>query len=199
MARALQLPARMMSATRSVGLFSGALLLGLLGGCELETIPPGGGGPSGNGYTRIPSADPSYDERLDQLGIVCQSTLQLSGTFVESMPRPATFEADDCWPIGTWTIAAVVEFEGCSPQPEPEEHVYEARVDEDANWTVENVNDPDNERQNLKLTFDSSNLCLGKFEHYGEDFTVWNLQPTVDPTGLVAGQGTFAVYTEDPF
>lgn len=189
----------MMSTTRSLGLLSGALLLTSLAGCELETIPPGGMPPGGNGYTRIPSSDPSYDERLDQLGIVCQSTFQVSGTYVQSEARPPEVEADDCWPLGTWTIAAVVDFEGCSPQPEPQEYVYEVGFDEDLNWTITNVNDPEQERQNMKITIDSSNLCLGSFEHFAEDFTVWAFKPTMDPTGLIEGAGTFAVYTEDPF
>ena len=128
----------------------------------------GEGGEGGDAPDRIPHPDPLENDRLDQLGIVCESTLMVSGTFQETMPPPAG--DDDCWEVGIWTVNMIaVDFQGCDPQPALDmTFVYEVLYDDDSESTfVRFSDDPDNERMNLKITTDSSGQCQGIFEHFG--------------------------------
>lgn len=183
----------------------GVAVLGL-GACSLDPVgsstPPradAGAVDPGNLPTRIPNAmDPEYDPNLDALGIVCQTTMTLTGTFQEGEPQPA--DLNGCWPVGTWTVQTQLDFVGCDPQePIAQEFVYTVQRIDDSNVVIFDA-DPDNERVNFKISTDSSGGCFGGFEHYGLDLRVINLQPDLLPgTTTLTGEGFFQVWLEDPF
>lgn len=172
----------------------------LVGACALEDVEgPGTGEPGDDDPVRIPADDPEIDERLDLLDIICESTLIVTGTFVEGAAPPADHLG--CWPVGTWTINAEVDRLGCDPQPSlSEDHVYNVVFDEEANAIyVAFANDPDQERVNLKISTAGDSLCHGGMEHFGTDNAVWALLPVLQLDGTLQGIGTYSVYNEDPF
>ena len=185
--------------------------LGLVvGACSLDgtSMGPGGGDngdkdkvPIKDGWTRIANTDaPEEDERLNLLGIACESTLTVTGSFTESTPQPA--DVNGCWGIGTWRITAAIDRQGCDPQPEvAQEFVYISSVDEETESTsVLFQPDPGNERMNLKITTDATGLCQGAFEHFQLDGTVLSFHTVLqEDLQTVSGHGTYSVYVEDPF
>lgn len=182
-------------------LLSGCALfsIALTGACGLEGVDDGGGPPVGDGPVRIPADDPAVDDRLDALGIICESTLLVTGSYTPGQAPP-----DDhlgCWPVGTWTINATVDRQGCDPQPDlPEDMVYDVTFDEEnTSINVAFANDPADERVNLKISTEGDGLCHGSMDHFALDGTVWGFRPTQQEDGTLSGIGTYAVYDEDPF
>ncbi len=180
----------------------GSLLLALIGllaasaGCGLEEVE----GPAGtiDNPVRIPSPEPGVDDRLDALGIICESTLVVTGTYTETEPQPA--DVGGCWDVGTWRFTVAVDFQGCDPQvPLTQEFVYEITRDEDLNTNIIYQADPTAERVNLKVTSSGDGLCKGGFEHYFEDGTVWTFRPTKERDNTLTGGGLFTLWEEDPF
>ncbi len=164
-------------------------LIGALGACVT-------GGESA--YDRVPGED---DDRLDALKIVCETQLNVSGTFVEGTAQPDTHTG--CWDVGTWTVNTFeTAVEGCSPAPTLEaEYIFEARRDDEdaADTTIKYMNDPEFERVNLKITTAGDGLCHGAFSIFLEDFTEVTLNPTLQADGTLSGIGAFRVHTEDPY
>ncbi len=184
------------------GLLRSVALGGLLmtGACALEGVAPQPVDNNGDDLpVRIPADDPEIDARLDALGIICESTLKVTGTYVQGAAPPADHLG--CWPVGTWTVNMTVDRLGCDPQPSLEtDYVYDITFDEEANTiNVSFVNDPDNERQNLKISTAGDSLCHGAMEHFGTDFATWSLQPTLQLDGSLEGIGTYTVNEKDPF
>ena len=142
---------------------------------------------------------PEDYERLDALDIICESTLIVTGTFVQGAEPPADHLG--CWPVGTWTINTEVDRLGCDPQPSlSEDHVYNVVFDEEASSiNVSFANDPEDERVNLKISTAGDSLCHGGMEHFGTDYAVWSLLPVLQLDGTLQGIGTYSVYNEDPF
>ncbi len=194
---------------------------------------PGGGqqeeGPvcTEDGVTcRIPADDPSEDERLNQLDIVCESQFRVTGTYVAGIAQPAG--QNGCWPVGTWTITAAVEQQGCDPQPAlPEAMIYDVSFDEEETFIdVAFPSDPpelradgrdgcddgkDNDgdglidnvdsgcRTNLKISTQGDGLCHGAMDHFNADNSVWSFRPTLQEDGTLSGIGTYAVHKADTF
>jgi hypothetical protein len=84
--------------------------------------------------------------------------------------------------------------------------VYEITFDEEeAATNIVYLDDPDNERVNLKVTTNGSGDCLGGFEHFGlpgvfPDDVLLQLHPDLMAGGsTLQGIGAFAWYEEDPF
>lgn len=176
-------------------------LLGLMAGCELGGAGEGGGS---DVPERIPSDEPGQDDRLDALGIICESTLLVSGTFEETMAQPP--DRMGCWEVGIWTVNMVsVDFEGCDPQPQIDTtFTYEVTFDEETAGTeIRYLDDPEYERLNLKITTAGDGLCHASFEHFGTDIfpdnVLLTLQPTLMEDGTISGIGAYAYYEEDPF
>ncbi len=170
--------------------------------CAVGNVPEGG--MTGDGPDRIASEEPGVDDRLDALGIICESTLTVSGTFVESLAQPADLMG--CWPIGTWTVTATVDRLGCDPQPAFGSEdlalswVYEVTYDEEASsHNVQFVGDPADERVNLKISTSGDSLCHGAMDHYALDGTVVGFRPTLQLDGTIEGIGTYTVYSDDTF
>ena len=114
--------AAMSGSTSSTQSLSGLPLSGLLcaaaafslavtGACAVGEVPMGDG-------QRIPSGDPAVEARLDGLDIICESTLIVTGTFVEGIAQPA--ELLGCWPVGTWTVSATIDRLGCRSHSDSE-------------------------------------------------------------------------------
>ncbi len=180
------------------GLLRSSLLsltcVGAFGACQLDSFEPG------EGVMRIPNEDPAKDVRLDQLGIICESDYIVTGTFVPgAVAQPE--DMNGCWAVGTWTITATPEFVGCSPQPEvPTDLVYEVTFDEEASTiNVTYVSDPSAERVNLKISTAGDGLCHGSMEHFGLDFGVWSVNPTLQLDNTLLGIGKYSLYDAEPF
>jgi hypothetical protein len=179
---------------RTIGTVAVGLMLGCLAACDTGAVPGGGNG----GPQRIPSDDPSVDSRLDALGIVCESSLLVSGTYTQTEAPPAGHNG--CWAVGTWTLTVSLDHQGCDPQPEiATEFTYDVSRDEDANTNVIFVNDPSDDRVNLKITTNGDGLCHGAFDHYGTDFGVLAFRPTLTEAGTLEGFGTYDLFEQDPF
>jgi hypothetical protein len=86
----------------------------LAAACDAGSVAGNGGGDD-DFPARIPSDDPSFDARLDALGIVCESSLTITGTFAPGDPAPDGH--DGCWAVGTWTVEPAMDHVGCDPQP----------------------------------------------------------------------------------
>lgn len=168
--------------------------LGALGACQLDSFEPG------DGVMRIPNDDPAADERLDQLGIICETDYAVTGSFVPGAVQQPE-DMNGCWPVGTWTISATVDRLGCSPQPEvPADLVYEVTFDEEASTiNVSYIADPGADRVNLKISTAGDGLCHGSMEHFGLDFGVWSVHPTLQLDNTLLGIGKYTLYDEEPF
>nr|MBA3457703.1 hypothetical protein [Deltaproteobacteria bacterium] len=60
---------------------------------------------------------PESDDRNEALGIVCEATMDITGTFVAGTPgRPAEVPTG-CWPVGTWTFTATIAENACPTAP----------------------------------------------------------------------------------
>ena len=165
-----------------------------LASCLFACSVDGDGG--GDGVTRIPG-DPAFDQGLDADGIICQTSLILSGAFTESAPQPA--DISGCWGVGTWRVTGTTEQIGCSPQADMPEFVYEAIRDEEGDTTIATFPaDADNERLNLGISSNAEG-CIGLFEHFGDDFAVWTFEVYLRDGGVLEGKGTYAVHKNDPF
>lgn len=182
---------------------SGCAVVGLLltGACEIDDVGPeetGDGDGDGDGV-RIPADDPAVDERLDALGIICESTLSVTGTYAKGAEQPE--DQHGCWPVGTWTIQATVDRLGCDPQPLlSSDYVYDVTFDEDVNSIfVAFATDPADERVNLKISTAGDGLCHGAMDHFGTDYAVWSFLPTLQADGTLSGSGTYSLFDEDPF
>lgn len=141
------------------------------------------------------SDDPLDDGELDNLGIICETTLSLSGTFAESQPKPD--DVGGCWPTGTWTVDVAIDFAGCDPQPDFADVFRYEVVDGAVTW----LDDPSEERVNLGVAGDGGN-CRGLFEHFGssgDERVVIALQPTLEADDTLAGRGTWTLHGDDPF
>src|SRR6266513_589096 len=59
------------------------------------------------------------DDRFTKLGIVCNSMMQLAGSFTPGTPgRPLDLDTNQpitgCWPVGTWTFNVTTLMNGCA-------------------------------------------------------------------------------------
>ncbi len=179
----------------------GRMGLGLILGVSIAACTPGGVGNVDNGdFRRIASSEPGVDDRLDALGIICESTLTVTGTYTETTPRPPDNQGTGCWDVGTWVVKAVVDFQGCDPLvPLEAEYVYEVTRDEEDQTNIEYMGEFDPERMNLKVTSAGDGLCHGGFEHFRADGVVFTFQPVKQNDGTLIGIGSVAVWEEDPF
>lgn len=173
-----------------------ALLASSLVACALDGV--NGPGDQNGEVERIPSPEPGVDDRLDALGIICESTLTVTGTYTPTTAQPPDHLG--CWEVGIWTVKTAINFLGCDPQEElATEYVYEITRDDEDVTNVAYQGDFDPERMNLKITTQGDSLCHGSFEHFREDGVVFTFQPVLQLDGTLLGQGAYSVWAEDPF
>ena len=165
------------------------------------------------GIVRIP--DPSVDADLDSRDVVCESTLTVTGTFTLGTARPlGEGGISGCWGDGTWSVTPTLQRIGCSPQAQPPQFEYLAEyIEYDEANGIEDTTivkfpaEPNNPRVNLGINADGDG-CIGIFDHFGRDNSVWsfhvNLGETPDDMAVGAtmsltGDGTYTVYEYDQF
>jgi hypothetical protein len=170
--------------------------------CAVGNVPPGTD--PGDGPQRIASSEEGVDERLDGLDIICESTMLVTGTYVAGAPQPP--EVLGCWPVGTWTVSATIDRLGCDPQPMftdgvfTETYSYEVVYDAEESFIqVGFLNDPSDERVNLKISTEGDSLCHGAMDHFNLDGTVIGFRPTLQLDGTLSGIGTYTVHKDDTF
>ena len=85
---------------------------------------------------------PETDDRNEKLGIICDATFAITGTFVAGTPaRPAEVPTG-CWPVGAWTFTATIAENACAAGPDgaqavtvlPSYRFDVGRVDDGIGW-----------------------------------------------------------------
>ena len=168
--------------------------LSLLGACTTGNTPP------------------------DPTGRLCTTNFTVTGTFTQSMPRPADHSNDDgCWPVGMWKFNVAVDTtqsNTCSPAPMPLSGGYQFEGD-----LTPDMNDPMGPPvETFKYDTDPSvenhvsvteggtdgnangyGACAGELDLWDAACThVWTFQPeanTYDPGGMIAGQATYSEFS----
>lgn len=166
------------------------LLIGLLGlgACDTGSVGPGQGGPDAN------------SGRDQPLGILCNATFKVTGTFAQSMAQPA--DVGGCWPVGTWTFNATIDNNQCQTPPAllPQ---YQFKVDVmtdadgNTNYVDSYMTDP-SAHYRLKVSGDGGGLCQGGLEIYSPDGKqLWNFKPSLEVGSVLDGFGEYALYDSD--
>jgi hypothetical protein len=149
---------------------------------------------------------PDTDDRDEELGILCNAELDLSGTFAAGEPaRPAEVPTG-CWPVGTWTFSASLRSNECSEPPVQLETTYSFRVDrsvnpdptQDLGWEESYTYLGDRSKlYRLKVSEGGGAECEGGLELYNDDGTeFWNLKPALGGTTIM-GFAEYAKYDSD--
>jgi hypothetical protein len=150
-------------------------------------------GPEGP-VERIPSDE---DSRLDSLGIICESSYQLSGSFA---PGASEDPEDSCRPVGEWSITATLEFQGCAPQKSyGETRRYAVAGNADDGYVITYPADPNNRRIEMDVVSHGGADCEGQFDHYDDGGSVWTIRPVLSPDGSIRGTATYSLYAEDSY
>jgi hypothetical protein len=168
--------------------FGGLALLLAIGACDTGSVGGGNGGPDAN------------DPRNMDLGILCNATFKLTGTYQQSMAQPSDILG--CWPVGTWTFTASIDQNQCQPPPSllPQ---YQFKVDATPSvdgtydWTTTYMTDP-NAHYRIKISGDGGGICQGGFELYSMDGKqLWNFKPSLETGNVLDGFGEYALYDAD--
>ncbi|MDX2094276.1 MAG: hypothetical protein SFX73_40980 [Kofleriaceae bacterium] len=138
------------------------------------------------------------DDRDETLGIVCNATFKLTGSFAAGTPaRPAEIPTG-CWPVGTWTFSASIDTNECSTPPALEAS-YAFRVDrtdpQGEGW-VESYTYMGDQALLYKLGVSEGGSldCQGGLELYSLDGTeYWNFKP-MQGGSTIEGFGEYAMY-----
>ena len=148
-----------------------------------------------SGCLAAPAADSAIEDRQAQLGIRCEAQVAIAGHFKAAAPRPT--DVFGCWPVGTWTFAATVQSTDCASPPALErEYSFSVSRDADQVETYRFVTDPDRAGVKLKVTSGGSGLCEGGVMIWSPDRkTLFNLKPTLNADGTVAGNGEIELYS----
>jgi hypothetical protein len=156
----------------------------VLGFAACDTGSVGNGGPDAN---------TSPDQAL---GIICNATFKLTGTFVQSEAQPS---GTSCWPVGMWTFTASMDSNQCNPAPAilPQYQVQVGEVpDVDGfyDWTYSFVTNT-NAKVLLKVSGDGGGICQGGFEVFSDDGKqVWDMKPSLETGNVLDGFGEYALY-----
>lgn len=167
-----------------------ALLAGLslaIPACDLGGV--GAGGPDAG------------TNRNSALGIICNATFKLTGSFSPSSTDPSG-DPQNCWPYGNWTFTAAMNTDECQTPPTllPQ---YQFTVSQtvDANGDTQDVyaftSDPSSHYR-LKVSGDGGGLCQGGLEIYSMDGKqYWDMKPSLETGNTVDGFGEYALYDSD--
>lgn len=141
-----------------------------------------------------------YGDRNEQLGVICDATFNITGTFVAGTPaRPAEIPTG-CWPVGTWTFTASVADNACPAAPAvlPSYRFTVGREMDDLGWvdTYSWSGDIAAVRR-LKVTEGGAGDCEGGLELFSADGTeFWNMKPSQEG-GVLGGSGEYAKYNQN--
>jgi hypothetical protein len=141
------------------------------------------------------SVDDPQREQL--LGITCEASLTLSGSFAPGAPPPASIVG--CWGDGTWSFSAKVVSNQC-PHPPQLESQYQMAISHDATNSpqFQYLNDPTNTDTIMRMTAGGGSLCEGELTLFHSSGTVvTTLKPHLYSDGHIDGQGTASTYTTD--
>lgn len=176
------------------------------------TAACGVGGDDGGG----PGTGSGSDDRNTKLGIICNATFKITGTFAPGTPtRPndpdTGMPIDGCWPVGTWTFSATLDpaTNECKTTPTALAS-YSFRVDrmeDGTNGLAEtrtNLGDVSGLSTHISVSSNGQG-CEGNFElgsPDGKDY--WNMQPTLlnvpvgsPPSTTLSGTGDYSEYNND--
>ncbi len=179
---------------------SKSFIVSFVVGCGLAVVSSACGGGSSNSIaSRIDNSDPAYNQRLDDLGIVCESTYSISGSFTPD-PEADPNDESKC-PDGAWKFTLTSTFVGCSPQPElKQEFAYTVKTDENDFTSATFDADPDSDSVNLKLeTSGGASDCNAIFEHLFVDvLTSYKFEPQMFlEDNTISGKGFYTVWEDD--
>jgi hypothetical protein len=170
-----------------------AFVLGLglvVGACSVGGDDGTGGGVEGG-----------VDDRDDTLGIVCNATFKLAGSFTAGTPARPADSPTGCWPVGTWTFSATLDTNECATAPALAAS-YAFRVDRtwvessDSEGWVESYTYMGDQTMlfSLGVSEGGSADCEGGLELYSADGTeYWNFKPMQGDT-TIDGFGEYAKY-----
>jgi hypothetical protein len=151
------------------------------------------------GCVAPPSAESTTDDRQAQLGILCEAQVGIAGRFEAAARRPS--DVVGCWPVGTWTFSATVQSTDCASPPALErEYAFSVARDSEQIESYRFLNDPARDGVKLKVTSGGSGLCEGGLMIWSADRkTLFNLKPTLNADGTVAGNGEIELYATPQF
>lgn len=163
-----------------------AILLGLgfVGACSV------GGDDGGDVLTGI-------EDRDEALGIVCNATFKVTGSFAAGTPaRPAEVPTG-CWPVGTWTFSASIDTNECATPPALAT-TYAFRVDrvDEGEGYVESYTYMGDQAMLFKVGVSEGGSleCSGGLELFSPDgLQYWNFKPMQGGT-TIEGFGEYAQY-----
>ena len=144
---------------------------------------------------------PDTDDPNAKLGIVCDATFAITGTFVAGTPARPVEVPTGCWPVGTWTFTARVADNTCPTAPAIlPSYQFSVGREEGADmqgWVETYVWAGDQASvRRLKVTEGGGGDCEGGLELFSADGTqFWNMKPAQEG-GVLSGVGEYALYTE---
>jgi hypothetical protein len=160
------------------------------------TASGGGGGTASGGGGGTASGG---DGGITLGNLLCESTLAITGTYVQGNPPPADL-GGGCWPDGTWTFTATVANNGACPTqpPIPPQFQYKVVQDDDFNDTITYLTDPNNIYTPSSISGGDGGLCVGEFIIYSSDGkSIFNLRPALQTGNILNGQGDWRLYDTD--
>ena len=134
-------------------------------------------------------------------GIQCSAMFTVTGSFVQSDPRPAD-NPDGCWPVGMWTFTAqaVPNTNTCDPTPVPlPQYQMQGTATTDPTTgeydeSFSYVTDP-SAHVIVKANEGGSGSCEGDLSIYSADGKqVWSLKPELNLDFSIVGAGEFDIY-----
>jgi len=159
----------------------------------------GGSGSAGGGGSAGGSGSAGGGGSVTLGNQLCESTLAITGTFVQGDPPPADLEGG-CWPDGMWTFTATVTDNGTCPTqpPIPPQFQYKVVQDDDFNDTITYLTDPTNIYTPSSISGGDGGLCVGEFIIYSSDGkSIFNLRPALQTGNILDGQGDWRLYDSD--
>lgn len=178
----------------------------------LATTAACGVGGEGDGDDDPMDPGSGSDNRDDKLGITCNASFTITGTFAAGTPaRPidpdTTQPMTGCWPVGTWTFTAAVASNECAAAPAlaGTYSFVVARTDNGVDGLEESYTNRTqlaaNTRTHLKVSSNGGG-CMGHFEVGSPDGKkYWNFQPllpdAIPASTTLTGSGDYAEYKDD--
>lgn len=165
----------------------------------------------GNDDGAGPGAGSGSDDRDTKLGILCNASFKLTGTFTPGTPgRPLDPETNTpvtgCWPVGKWEFTAVVSDNECAKPPAVlAKYSFQVdRMDNGVDGLTEsytNLSTLGDIKAHIAVSSNGQG-CEGSFElgsADGKDY--WNMQPTLlntpegmPPSTALSGSGDYSEY-----